>query len=289
MMMRMEKILEEISKQAKKKLSTEAKLRLQKDLRAVCQRLEKKEYETSGIVENSFDVPDKTKQFFVLLDTYAKIGNAWSIIFKQLSVQSFKEVIDLCPGFTPKVELGLLYSGFKGNVKILDKDLAVVKQLQKNLHLFHPSFSTERLSIDLFKQNDISAKFIVGNHIFDDLILNYFGKKLSIDTKNIYRDEEQFLHLWNAILGDKQHNKTEIIQILSHALERLVAKNGYLCLSQYQSYMERMLGLSEATRYTHDVFVGVKKDLCAHGFKQVIISKMQGSFKESEVFVLIKS
>lgn len=289
MMMRMEKILEEISKQSKKKLSTEAKHRLEKDLRAVCQRLEKKEYGTSGIVENSFDVPDKTKQFFVLLDTYAKIGIAWSNIFKQLSVQSFKEVIDLCPGFTPKVELGLLYAGFKGNVKILDQDLSVMKQLQKNLQLFYPTFSTELLLTDLFKQNKISARFIVGNHIFDDLILNYFGKKLNIDTSRIYRDEEQFLHLWKMILADKQRNKQEIVQILSHTLKQLVAKNGYLCLSQYQSYMERMLGLSEATRYTHNVFVGVKKDLCAHGFKQVIISKMQGSFKESEVFVLIKS
>ena len=277
---------------SRKNLSVDAKKRLSKDLIAISQRLDKDEYETSGIVENIFDVPDKAKQFYVHMATYAEIGKSWSRIFKKLPINNF-EVVDICPGYAPKIELGLLYSDFKGKVIILDKDSRAVSSLRRFMSLFNPKFSIELCVYDLFLDQGRKFNFVVGNHTLDDLILCYFANKEGISLLDLYEKEGEFIKMWNNILINPQRNCKEITTKLTYIFTSLIEHGGYLCLSQYKSYMEKMLGLDNSFTFSKKVFDHLVKNLCLADFDRIDLlydktQKENNHFTDKEVVVLKK-
>ena len=276
---------------SKKMLSQDAKKRVRTDLSAIIQRLDKNEYETGGIVENIFDVPETFKRMYKHIDTYSKIAKTWSSILSNLPINKETNILDLCPGYAPKVELALFYLRYKGMVTILDEDSASVKQLVKFMELFNPQFKIKILKQDLFSPTKEKFPFVIGNHIIDDLILYYFAKKSNLNINKFYENEQEIVGFWKRIFIDKNENQREITQKISDTLCPIVAVGGYLCLSHYKSYMDVMLDLEKEYLFSKYVFNNVVNNLLNSGFV-VIDFQMKKSpamyFNSDSVYILKK-
>ncbi len=266
----------------KNRLSIDAKQRLQYDLDTILTRLQKGEYETSGIVENTFDIPGKTEQFYAHLLTFYKIGRSWEAIFKFLQLSNQKLIVDLCPGSAPKVELGLYYAGYSGRVKLFDIDKSALKTLIKFVNLFKINFKLEPNKFDFFRSTTQTYSLVIGNHIFDDLILSYFCTKLKINPGEIYKKESVLFSVWTEILKNEKENKTEITNLFTDRFIAIVKKRGMLLLSNYPGYAEKMFNLNKEFNFTNAVFKEVIVNLTrSNYFKQIIIPKRILTFKDS--------
>jgi hypothetical protein len=252
-----------------KKISDSANKRLFRDFETIYKRLEKDEYETSGIVENIFDIPDKTQQLYKLLETYTQIAKDWSLVLNKIPIYKYKEIVDICPGFAPKVEIGLCYLNYKGKVLLLDNNLKSTKRLIKFIELFNPQFEMSSYSQDIFSLHKEQFSFIIGNHIIDDLILSYFAQKSGTLLINLYEKERELITMWNKILENEEYNFEKITRKLSQIFLSLIRKNGYLCLSIYKSYVERMLDLEKSYKFTRKVFYKLIDILTSNGFTKI--------------------
>ncbi len=276
---------------SKKTLSQEAKKRVRTDLNAINLRLVKNEYETSGIIENIFDVSETFKRMYKHIDTYSKIAKTWSSILSNLPINKETNILDLCPGYAPKIELALFYLGYKGTVTILDEDYASMKQLVKFMKLFNPQFKIKILKRDLFSPTKEKFPFVIGNHIIDDLILYYFARKANLNINKFYENEQEIVEFWKIILINKNENQKEITQKISEVFKTIIANGGYLCLSQYKSYMDKMLSLEKEYLFSKYVFKNTINNLLNSGFV-VIDFELKASigayFKSSSVYILKK-
>ncbi|KKP36952.1 MAG: hypothetical protein UR28_C0035G0003 [Candidatus Peregrinibacteria bacterium GW2011_GWF2_33_10] len=287
----MKKILNNLSKViSTKTLSEIAKKRLKRDLETIRERIQKNEYESSGIVFNTFDVPDKTQQFLSHLKTYSEIGNTWALILNSLPVHEYKNVLDLCPGFTPKIELALFYIKFKGEVTILDNEQESINRVTDFSKLIRPEFKITSYRHNLFTTSKKKFPFIIGNHIIDDLILFYFMGKNHLRLKDLYEKEHILIKTWERIYKNKKQNLQEISDKLTQIFINLVSNDGYLCLSQYRSYLEKMLNLDQAFLFTKKVCSKIENNLLKNGFTKIPINDMGHNcyFNSTDVIVLKK-
>lgn len=258
-----------------RKLSKNAKDKLMIDLNAIRIRLEKGEYETSSITQNIFDVKSATQQFYKHIETYAQIAKSWSSVLSNFPLNKYHEILDICPGFAPKIEIALYYCNYKGNVIVLDKEKESTQELMKFMQLFNPKFKITPLTQNLFSPINTQFSFVIGNHVIDDLILLYFADKFYPKAR-IYENEKDFIDLWQKILEGKQKNLKEIVEIITPVFIKLVKKRGYLCLAQYKSFMEKMLDQQLAFNFSCKVLDKVVLNLLDSGFKRINVPTKKG-------------
>ncbi|MCX6733448.1 MAG: hypothetical protein NTX63_01405 [Candidatus Peregrinibacteria bacterium] len=279
---------------AKRGLTNVEKKRLEKDLQAVSERLQKKEYQKGGFSMNKFDVPDRTREFYVYLQFYCLIGKTWAAVLNELHIEKYKEIVDLCPGYTPKIELALFYLKYKGKLTILDKDRNAMNELEKFLALFEPQYTINKKTVDMFRSRAKKYKMVLANHIVDDLVIDYFSSKWSISSHDLYEKEGQFQALWQRVLEHEQDHYVEILPQIVRALEGYVETKGWICITHYKSYMEKLLDLENATRFTRKLLKGVIAELIKKGFKNheeipaKAFKKFRGHFGPRDCFVLQK-
>src|SRR5262249_45046722 len=96
-------------------------VRLTQDLENVFQRLQLREYQKFNPSRNVFHIQDRWQSFMVEIDFHCSVGRAWASLLKVVGAHKQPKIIGLCPGYAPKIELGLFYLGYRGIVAILNK------------------------------------------------------------------------------------------------------------------------------------------------------------------------
>jgi hypothetical protein len=277
-----------------KRVSSVESKRLREDLETVYIRLSKRQYKIGGFSVNRFDIPDKSREVYSNIEYYGKIGRTWSRIFRELGVSRFRKIADLCSGYTPKVELGLYYAGYRGTVVALDIDRKSLSQLQKFISVFRPEFRLQTRCQNIFSPSKVSYEVVTANHILDDAILWYFAKKFGTSLDEIYQSEEKFIQLWKQIVSQKEKHLNEIVPILARSFDSLVKRGGYFCLAHYESYIDRMLDQRKAYSFTLEVFRRITKELISQGYtneKRIVkkaFSSYHGQFTDKQCAVLHK-
>ena len=251
--------------------------RLQANLEAVYQRLEKRDYQRFSYSTNVFDVQNRVQDIFTDLEFYSYLGKTWASILSELKLENFSKILDICPGYSPKIELGLYYLGYKGKLIVLDKDKQSFCFLQKFTDLFNVGYDMEAKFSDFFEKKDEQYELVVANHVLDDLTVDYFAKKQGTSLKDIYANEQEMIKIWNYILKDKKQNMEEILPLLVNSFDGFVKKGGYFCLAQYKSYMEKMLGMEETSKFNKDLFEEVVSKLTDRDF-EIVNHKVKNAF-----------
>ncbi len=289
------KILEKINRLTRsRKLNGVEEKRLIQDLDAVYKRLDRKEYRKFSYAMNSFDVPERTRQIYTEVEFYTKIGKTWEQLLKQVNVRKYKKIVDICPGFTPKVELGLYYLGYTGEIVILDKDTKAITQLKNFMDLFNPQFAITKLNEDLFKPSKQKFELVTANHVIDDLVLAHFAGREGISLYDLYETEGEFSKLWKTILENEKSSIEKIVPVIVDALTGLVDNQGTLILSQYTSYMEKLLRLKEISAFNKKVFRLVISELTQKGFVNDVeavekaLYGYKGHFGKNDCAILVK-
>ncbi len=277
-----------------RKYSELEKKRVLKDLEVFCTRLKKGEYKKTDFAGNKFNIPERTQEFLIYLELYCYNAQTWAKILKPLKIHRYKRIVDLCPGWTPKIELALFYLSYTGEVLILDKEADSSERVIKFMELFHPQYTIQKKEQDLFEPIKESYEVVIANHIVDDLVLHYFAKKMDIKPKDIYEKEGIFEDLWKKILRKKENHMQEILPILIEIFSKIVCKGGIVLLSQYKSYIENLLDLDEAVEFTVVLLRKVTTKLCEEGFEHLdditkkALKGFKGHFEAEQCFVLKK-
>lgn len=252
-----------------------------RDLEIVVQKLEKGEYEKGFVNSNKFDIGTRTEGLFREIEFLLQLGHDWEKLLEVLNIEKHEKIVDICPGFTPKIELGLYFRQFKGKIYILDIDSKSINSLTRFIKLFNPQFKVLKKKENLFGKKISVFDLVLGNHIIDDLVVYYFTNKAGISLKDFYAKEEVAISVWKNILKSKSANVNDVSEKIADILERITRDRGTVCLSQYKSYAEKLFGLSEAYTFNKEVFGKVKSILVGRGFRtdDKVISKAFRNYK----------
>jgi len=278
-----------------KKFTKVEKERFLKDLESVFLRLQKRDYKIASYSKNAFNVPDRLNDIYTELEFYALIGKTWAKVLCEININKFSEVADLCPGFSPKIELALFYAGFEGQVVMIDKDFSALSKLERFMRLFQPKFSLIKKRVDLFNEFKESYDVVLANHVIDDLVIAYFAEKNGIKLRDVYAKEGKIVILWNKILKNKEQNLAEILSVVASVFRKITKRDGIICFTQYKSYMEKLLDMDGAFRFNRVLFNALVKKLTKEDFiqdKTVVrkaLKNFKGHFGEKDCVVLRKN
>lgn len=242
--------------------------RLIRDLERVRVRLHKGDYARVDYGGNIFDVRTKVKEFFTYMDFYMQVGRAWSAIFGELPLREYSRVIDLCPGWSPKIELGLYNLDFQGEVCVVDSCAESVDELVRFMGLFRHGLRFVPLVLDIFQPSGLSASLVVGNHLLDDLALGKLAPRFGLQPEELYRSEDGIRRAWELIISRRNEHLEELTQLVAPALGDFVAPGGYLILSQYAAFSERLLDLHSAVDFCRELMLSCASALSAKGFRR---------------------
>lgn len=227
--------------------------RFSHDLTVVQTRLETRDYLIHSYSANAHNLADRVQDIFAEVEYYSQIGRDWQGVLQSVQLDSIKEVLDMCPGFTPKVELGLYYSGYSGKVVLHNKDVTAVQQLAKFLELFSPKFDLQMEYSDIFESSVGRYSLITANHVIDDLILDFYVTAINGDVGQYYKQEQLILEAWRSISRSPSTYTEPVLDQLVDYLVRHAADDCTIILSQYRSYVERILGMNEVAQICSDV------------------------------------
>ncbi len=240
--------------------------RLQGELAKVRNRLQAREYQIHSFSKNTHNVLERVRDVYAELDFYCRFGRSWQGLLTAIGLSNTQSIIDLCPGFTPKVELGLCYANFKGKAFLVNKDAHSLKELVKFLKLFAPQFTYELLDVDIFEAPLPVCDIVTANHVLDDLVLDRYCTLHHLSPDCFYEDESELKIAWQAILNESSSSlDTAVARFCALALQ-ITAPQGYLIVTQYQSYIERILKLREVTSFTKKLLEQCRQTLCQLGF-----------------------
>ncbi len=232
-----------------KKTTSLEKERCRRELAVIAARLQSGEYLQSNFKERALlNILDRTDELFKDLNFFWSVGAIWSELFSKLKIDRHAKILDLACGFFPKVELGLLYYGFKGNVTLVDIDHAALLQAEKFLNFFSVPFSIKRMSCSIWKLPSKQYQLIVGNHLIDDVLLERFSRLHAIRLSETYTSEALFMKMWEQIIANDAFG-IKIMQELADMIMRLLAPGGIVVFVDYPSFSHRALHLQGLINY----------------------------------------
>lgn len=250
--------------------------------------------DSDSIARNTFDVERRTQEFFIYFKGYLWQADTWAKIFNATQLQKKSIVIDVCPGWSPKIELGLYKAKYRGSVIIFDQNKNIFQYLRDLLLLFPIQFSMKHVVRDLFTQNVPKGNIVVANHCIDDLLLDYYAKKNDLLLSDIYSSEAVFQFTVKSIIKDSAIQK-EMVQILAERFSAMCLPKTLLFLTHYTSEIEKMMRLAKWTTICSKILKNVVKTLNNNGFDEVsnfyrkeLTSIKHSYFKSSSLFVLKK-
>lgn len=233
---------------------------LARDLTAVEQRLASGEYaETDFVARSVFEVQRRTHEFVTYMRGWHAQGQRWSQLLTALGVPD-DVVIDLCPGWAPKIELALMQAGFRGRVVAIDRSEESLTMLQEFLAVLQPSFTVVPVVEDVMgapERPSHTARLVVANHVVDDLLVDRWVRARGGSLAAIYDDERLLAEAWRGVLRDAPQLLPAFPRDAAHALARYVADGGTLVVSHYSSLIERLIGGDDVAPFFADAFARV--------------------------------
>lgn len=284
-------ILQYISTLLKKNIySPKIIARLEKDLQKVQIRLESGQYEYhdySG--ENTFQVDERTEDFFLYLKSYAETGKLWEKILQNVDVHSFSSIVDLCCGWAPKISLALVYLDYKGELVLFDSDEKALSDLESFMtEVFRPKYHIKKEQGHI-EESSSKYECVVANHVFDDLILSFYCKQNNISGGNLYKDESFLQNAWKKISCDDIFLKN-IAYELANVFDTLMLKEGIICFSQYESMMEKIMKNTLSVDMSMSTFQKTRDILLSQGYRDIshIALKWIEEVSPKQYFILKK-
>jgi hypothetical protein len=272
------RLLGEIDREGQQRSERE-RANLARDLGAIVLRLRAGEYATTDfIAPNVFDVARRTHEFFEYMRGIDRVAWRAAELIRPVLSSDVREVIDLCPGRIPKVEMALMRLGFEGIVTLVDKDEEAVAELESLVAMFAPRFSMRMHTEDIFGRADHpSADLVIANHVLDDALVDRYAARLGLDPTGFYEDEAELRRSWALIMGARAEILGDFPATFARAVERFVRSGGRLLLTHYQSYVETLLGGAEVSTFFGQLFEETVAELARGPFEKVAGGELEGA------------
>lgn len=245
------------------------------------------QFEIRSASSNICDIPERTRDFFTELNFYGNLGRKWEALFERISLPLTGHLLDLCPGFSGKIELGLHYYGFKGNVTAIDGLSESLQLLQEFTCFFLPDYTFRTLNQKI-EEVTLKGDTVCGNHILDDFLLQWYCNKQGLSLTDLYSSEDGFISAVTALSHLPSATTGQCLDILVDRLFSLCRPGGTIILTQYQSYFERSLQLEFLSSFMKQQLYQVGELLRKQGCQKIPYEEQTDSvtFDRSEVLIL---
>ncbi len=226
-------------------LSSKERSRFIRDLTNILTRLRSNQYKISSFTRSALMVKEREEDFFTELDFYCSLGRSWRKALESFNIKKTKSILDLCPGANPKIEIALAQMGYQHNLTLADSSNEALLRSASFIKLFDPRFKLNLKKQELWK---ISGKFdlIVGNHIFDDILLSDHCARNGQDLNQAYSNEERLKRTWQNLAQEQESCSIKLASKLAKKINALLTEKGAVILTHYPSYVERSLKMTEA-------------------------------------------
>ncbi|ARM32107.1 hypothetical protein B0B39_00495 [Legionella longbeachae] len=271
-------ILDQISKKIGH-LSLVEKENIARDLKLILSFINSGEYNNTELLHrNRFDTQKRTYEFFSYIQGYYRHAMDWFDFLQNIPLKDMTSILDIGPGFSPKLALALKRANYTGSLTLLDKSEIALHGLKQFLEMMGVSFETHLLCEDIFDKSHHCYQLVAANHLFDDLIIDAYCNSHQTSAKELYEDEISFIKTTeDIILG---FDKTRLLMNISTVFSKTVARNGYLLIRHYKGLTEQALELSNWHEYVSHFFENVVVYLQKEGM--VVLERKNG-------FVLLKN
>ena len=196
-------------------------------------------------------------------------------------------ILDIGPGFSPKIELALKLLGYKEKLTVLDKSPTALSGLRDFLYMIDFSYELNTICDDLFAVKNLYFNLVTANHLFDDLLIDAYCSLKQISPEYLYESEKGLIEATFEI--SQTYDMTSLICRTSCVLSQLVEENGFLLLRHYQGLTEKALGLNSWFEFVNLFFINVIDELQRGEFSIIqrkngfVLLKKNNSFKKDSL------
>jgi len=264
------------------------------DLYAINERIQSGNYKYTDFVNrNIYDITQRTREFFTYFKSYYRFAKTWESILSTFPLEDINVIIDLCPGWAPKLEMSLCYLNYSGTVRLIDKHNESLIHLDDALEMFNPRFTIEKMASDFYFYQYSAEKLVIANHIIDDLLIDYYCKLKNVALQEVYETESVFLKVIDDIYKIMNSNYSDFVSKLAESLSPYVACGGYLLLTQYSSMSEVNHSIKNWSEFCSIIFKELQQRLLTQNFTDITskhifkLAKMDKEyFGEKDLIVL---
>ncbi len=231
---------------------------LLKDLESIIIALDLDIYRRHVLTEQLRRLGKTNQEFINLIYYYQEGGKYWKKIFDLIAIKDKKTILDLLPGWAPKIAYGLIMSKYKGEYFALDKNKKFLSDLKTSAEFLLPKFKITKLHQNFLRSDSgLKADVVIANHIIDDLIMNIFFQ----DSEDIYKNETIYNKNWQWVLNNKNECETRLISELISKIDSFVADGGFLILNQYEGCIEKMFQQKKGAQFCIKLMHNLKEQL----------------------------
>lgn len=246
-------------------LSCTEKENVTRDLKLMLSFIDSGEYQSTELLHrNRFDTQKRTYEFFSYIKGYFQQATQWQAFLKHMPLESMSSILDIGPGFSPKVELALKLAGFKGHLMVLDKSESALIGLQDFLKMVDLPFELSVICDDLYAIKHLHFNLVTANHLFDDLLMDAYCTLKQLPLTYLYESETRVLEVTAEIT--QSFDTTPLTHKLAFALGDLVCEHGFLLLRHYQGLTEKALAMNNWYAFVTLFFQKVLDELQCSGF-----------------------
>lgn len=273
--------LRKLSKSIKERAPRGVEMRrILADMEIYAARIASGEYKRARFVQNTLNINERNKELLDDLGFFLEIGQGWRKIFQEVKLSPQTSILDLGCGCFPKVELGLHYAGFKGDVFLIDQDRKNLRGAKTFLDFLQVDFNYVPLQRSFWSYRDRRFDVVAANHLLDDLLLSAYCYNTGRSLTKLHKSEGLYCEAWRKLARSSQFSHT-LAERLGLTLDRLTKPGGRICLLDYPSHSHRALKLLEPWRVVQTLRSQLTEYLCARGYKQHILKGFTGIYGRS--------
>lgn len=265
--------------------------RAQDDLDDIAERINTGEYLLRNFSKKRrFDVSGRMQEFYLYLESYTQVGKSWKSIFETIWLRDDQRVLNLCPGWSPKVELGLYYNGFSGSVDVCDIDKQSAGHIRNFMRIFDHHFHIYQKTKNVLTDSLWSYEVIVGNHIIDDLVVGDYVAQNRLSLEDFYKNEDGIKGYTQDMQAKEQWEiQKSLIQTLADQIDTHLTSGGYVVLNHYKSYVDDLLANDAWYRHIGKLMKLLKANLCARWYQMCAPqTKLPSLFFPKSMYFILK-
>lgn len=241
------------------------------DLQRVFEKLSSGLYRESHFIDRSgFDSGIRTEEFFHYLEGYVSQSKNWARILNGLlKVYQPNNIMDMCPGWAPKIELALLSLKYDKTVYLFDRSANSLKKLKSFVETFSPQYRLRLKTGDFFSnQQKPKSSMVVANHILDDLLLSLMAKRVGVPLSQLYATEGSFVQITKQIMQEKTITET-FPDLFYRQMNQFISPKGVFVMVHYPGLTESTLALRQWIKFCHTLFKECMQIFLQHGYRDI--------------------
>lgn len=198
-------------------------------------------------------------------DYWLHSADTWTHVLNALNISSSKTIWDICCGWSPKIELALTHTDFRGTVYCIDESATALREHKKFITLLHVNYDIRYKQSDILHHTQIHVPkpgLIIGNHILDDLLIQKYCVTHHTDQFALFSKPDRLIQAWDTILdNDMEMSKT--LDKFVYFLVQNSTKGTIIALTHYLGYQERLFQYPTNDKAYQNLLLTIQEKLMA--------------------------